>query len=304
MPVASLALSRLIYAEPGVPPVRADREHTLVLPDGRRLGAAEFGPRARVPIVYLHGFLGSRLEPGIGKAIRVNTIGVDRPGYGRSDLQPQPSLAAFGRDVRAELDALGVERCVVVGASTGAPYALAAAAALGRRVARLVLLAGVGGPEVLQRAGGGVDVIVRFARRGLLRRWFRFARRSGLDRALLGLGIASEAGPLARHGLSPAAVHERMLQSLRCGSGPSLPGAEADARLLIRPWDLDTTPLTADTLIRHGGDDPVVPVDHARWYADRLPGARLELVPGEHHLSLCFASVPLVERLAREAAET
>ena len=306
---ASLALSRLIYAEPGVPPVRADREHTLALPDGRRLGAAEFGPRERVPIVYLHGFLGSRLEPSVGGPLTVNTIGVDRPGYGRSDLQPAPSLAAFGRDVRAGLDALGIERCVVVGASTGAPYALAAAVALGRRAIRLVLLAGVGGPDVLRRAGGGAEVIVRLAGRelgrgGLLRRWFRFARRSGLDRTLLGLGIASEAGPLARHGLSPAAVHERMLQSLRCGSEPSLPGPEADARLLTRPWDLDPAPLTADTLVRHGGDDPVVPVDHARWYADRLPGARLELVPGEHHLSLCFASVPLVERLAREAAET
>src|SRR5919202_762895 len=86
------------------------------------------GARAPVPVVYLHGFLGSRLEPGVADGLTVNAIGLDRPGYGRSDLQPEPSLAAFGRDVRAGLDALGVERCVVVGASTGAPYALAVAA--------------------------------------------------------------------------------------------------------------------------------------------------------------------------------
>src|SRR3954454_19909125 len=69
---ASLALSRLIYAEPGVPPSRADREHTLALPAGRRLGGAELGPRERVPIVYLHGFLCSRLEPGVAGPLTVN----------------------------------------------------------------------------------------------------------------------------------------------------------------------------------------------------------------------------------------
>src|SRR3954447_22395542 len=123
---ASLALSRLIYAEPGVPPVRADREHTLALPDGRRLGAAEFGPQERVPIVYLHGFLGSRLEPGVAGPPTVNTIGFDRPGYGRSDLQPEPSLAAFGRDGRGGVDGVRLQRLGLGGPSERAPYALAA----------------------------------------------------------------------------------------------------------------------------------------------------------------------------------
>ena len=301
------ALSRgLVFAERRIAPIRPDREHTVVLPDGRRLGAAEFGERAAVPIVYLHGFLGSRLEPGAAEGRSRNIIGLDRPAYGRSDPQPAPSLAAFGRDARDGLDRLGVGRCLVVGVSAGAPYALAAALALGpERAPRLVLIGGVGGPDVLTAAGGGAEVIVRFARRGfgrglLLRPWFRFARRTGLDRTLLGLGVAAEAGPLARHGHGMVLVHERLLQSLRAGSGAALPGPTADAFLLTRPWDIDPGALAAEALVLHGTDDPVVPPDHAAWYGERLPRSRVEFLPGEHHLSACFANVPTIQRIARE----
>jgi pimeloyl-ACP methyl ester carboxylesterase len=296
---------RLVFAERRVPPIRPDREHSVALPDGRRLGAAEFGRRSGVPIVYLHGLFGSRIEPGAIERRFVNIIGLDRPGYGGTDLQPRRSLAAFGRDVRAGLDALGIGRCVVVGASSGAPFAIAAAAALGPRALRLVLVAGVGGPEVLMRAGGAAEVIVRLAGEGwgggrLLRNGFRLARSTGLDRTLLGTAVRDEAASLARHGLSAAFVHERLLQSMRMGNGRLMRGAVADARLLTRPWDVDPGTLATETLVLHGDDDPAVPVEHAAWYAGRMPRARVEIVPGERHLSLCFGSTDRVQHLARE----
>jgi hypothetical protein len=42
---------RLVFSQPKVAPIRPDREHEVTLPDGRRLGAAEFGPRAALPLV-------------------------------------------------------------------------------------------------------------------------------------------------------------------------------------------------------------------------------------------------------------
>ncbi len=300
-------LSRLVFAERGVAPIHADREQTLILPDGRRLGVAEFGERAAVPIIYLHGFLGSRLEPGAADGRTASIVAFDRPGYGRSDLQTVPSLAAFGRDIAAGLDLLGIERCVLVGASAGAPYAIASALALGPRVARLVLVAGIGGPDVLLGAGGTARVIVRLAGQELgggrlLHGWFRLARWSGLDRTLLGIAISTEFGPLARLGIETATVHERLLQSMRTGSDHWLRGVVADARLLTRPWDLDLAGLAPRTFVMHGTADPAVPAAHARWYAAHLPEPQVELLPGERHLSLCFASVGNVERIAREAA--
>jgi pimeloyl-ACP methyl ester carboxylesterase len=211
--------------------------------------------------------------------------------------------------VRDGLDRLGVERCVLAGVSAGAPYAVAAALALGSRVPRLVLVAGVGGPDVLLRTRGAADVIVRLAaerwgRGRLLHGWFRLARRTGLDRTLLGLAVASELRSLARHGLTGTFVHERLLQSLRTGNDRWLRGVAADARLLTRPWDVDPAALQTDTLVLHGTDDPAVPVEHAHWYAARLPRARLEIVPGERHLSLCFASTDAIQRIVQELATT
>lgn len=301
-------LPRFVLQERRVAPIRPDREHAIPLPDGRRMGAAEFGRRSTVPIVYLHGLLGSRLEPGAIDHRFVNIIGLDRPGYGDSDLQPAPSLTAFGRDVRDALDTLGIGRCVLVGASCGAPYAVAAATALGPRALRLVLVAGVGGPEVLMRAGGAAEIIVRLAAEGwgrgrLLRGGFRLARSTGIDRTLLGVAVRGEAASLARHGLAPAFVHERLLQSLRAGNGRRLPGVMADARLLTRPWDVDPGAVGAEALVLHGTDDPAVPVEHAAWYAARMPGARVEIRPGERHLSLCFSSTDAVQRIAQGLAE-
>ncbi len=302
----AVALSRLIFAERRVTPIRADRERTLVLPDGRRLGVAEFGERAAVPIVYLHGFLGSRLEPAAADGRTSSIIAFDRPGYGRTDLQPAPSLAAFGRDIATGLDLLGIERCVLVGASAGAPYAVAAALALGPRAAKLILAAGIAGPEVLLQAGGAARVIVRLAGQALAGRclhgWFRFVRWSGLDRTLLGIAISTEYASLARLGIETATVHERLLQSLRTGSDHWLRGLVADARLLTRPWDLDLASLAPGTLVIHGTADPAVPAAHAEWYAAHLPAAQIELVTGQRHLSLCFGSVATIERIAREAA--
>ena len=174
------------------------------------------------------------------------------------------------------------------------------------RAPRLVLAGGIGGPDVLASAGGGARVIVRLAKRErfgrgrLLHRWFGFARRTGLDRALLGVAIEAEAAALARHGLSAALIHERMLQSLRTGNGPAMRGIVADARLLTLPWDVDPEALAVEATVLHGEEDPVVPADHARWYAARLPRARLALRPDDRHLSLCFASVPEVRRIAME----
>ena len=93
---------------------------------------AEFGSRSALPVIYLHGFIGSRLEPGAVEIEDTNIISFDRPGYGRTDLQRLPSLRAWGADVAEALVQLGVADCILVGVSTGAPYALAVAAGSGQ----------------------------------------------------------------------------------------------------------------------------------------------------------------------------
>jgi pimeloyl-ACP methyl ester carboxylesterase len=106
---------------------------TLTLPDGRRLSHAQFGDPHGVPVVYCHGFPGSRLEArqtdAFGRRLGVRVIAFDRPGYGGSDYQRGRQLTDWPADVAAALDLLGIGRFALLGISGGAPYALAAASA-------------------------------------------------------------------------------------------------------------------------------------------------------------------------------
>jgi pimeloyl-ACP methyl ester carboxylesterase len=280
-------------------------DRVVQLPNGSRIGVAEFGERARMPIVYCHGFLGSRLEPGAVGRLRANIIAVDRPAYGHTDGQILPSLARWGADLRAALDLMGVERCVMVGASAGAPFALAAAAALGPRVSKVVLAGGVAGHEVVGTAGGTALVLALIGRHGspaarVLQPLLRLAVSRGFDQALVRLAVASERRALERQGLVPQVLRRRLLQSLRTGHGLTRGGAMADARVLARPWDIDLAHVQSEVLVLHGADDPVVPPSHAHWYWAHLPHATLDIVPGELHFSLCFRSAKLIQDTARQ----
>jgi pimeloyl-ACP methyl ester carboxylesterase len=292
----------------GRPPVTLIRPETdlvVRLRDGRRLGVAEFGIRSALPVLYFHGFIGSRLEPGAAELYDTNIIAFDRPGYGRSDLQRLPSLRTWGADVAEALVQLGVGQCMVVGVSTGAPYALAVAAALGPRVQRVILAGGIAGPEVLETAGGTALVLSLLGRRGsrtgrFLHRLANFALATRLDRRLMAMVVASEREALERQGLSLDVLHARLLHSFRTGNRRGLRGALADARLVAQPWDFSVADVKTEVELLHGADDPVVPPAHAHWYAAHLPRARLQMVPGELHLSMCFRSTGRIQEACQE----
>src|SRR5437867_1680089 len=62
------------------------RSRTVVLPDGRRLGYAEWGDARGRPLLFFHGTPSSRLglewaEDAAG-ARRVRVLSIDRPGHG------------------------------------------------------------------------------------------------------------------------------------------------------------------------------------------------------------------------------
>lgn len=108
-------------------------EHgTITVSDRRTVGFADYGSRGHTPVLWCHGGPGNRLEPSqvAGDAARagLRLIGIDRPGYGRSTAQPGRTIGGWAADALAVLDRLGIDECVVLGASTGGAYALALAA--------------------------------------------------------------------------------------------------------------------------------------------------------------------------------
>jgi len=93
------------------------------LHDGRTLGYEEFGDPGGFPVLNCHGGLLCRLdvEPvaGVAAELGVRIVSPDRPGVGRSDRHPGASTADFAADAEELLDALGAERCAVMGWSAG-----------------------------------------------------------------------------------------------------------------------------------------------------------------------------------------
>lgn len=116
------------------------------------------GPEGRPPIVFLHGFAGSR-ETWVGQQIaletRRRTIAFDLPGHGAALDWPEIGHAGVSaRAVIASLAGLGIDRFHLVGHSMGGATAVIVAQKLAemRRVASLTLLAPGGfGHEINQR---------------------------------------------------------------------------------------------------------------------------------------------------------
>ena len=127
-------------------------DRTIRLRDGRRLGYAEWGDRGGWPLLYFHGWPGSRLEARLGdEAARtkgVRLIAVDRPGMGLSDYEPGRTLVDWPDDVLELAAALALERFAVLGISGGGPYAAVCAWKLAGQLKRAGIVSCLAPPDV------------------------------------------------------------------------------------------------------------------------------------------------------------
>jgi pimeloyl-ACP methyl ester carboxylesterase len=111
------------------------------------------GSAAGTPLLLLHQTPRSvdefaEVMPLLARERRV--IALDTPGYGCSDRVPgRPTVAAYAAAAVQALDALGIERVIVVGHHTGAVIAVEMAAGFAQRVERVVL----SGPVYTDAAG-------------------------------------------------------------------------------------------------------------------------------------------------------
>jgi pimeloyl-ACP methyl ester carboxylesterase len=104
-----------------------------------------------VPIVHIHGFAisGAYLMPTARVLARrwVNVV-PDLPGYGHSERRDHVlGIPALAGALLAVLDALDIERAVLVGNSMGCPIGLEVAHEAPERVHRLVLVSPAGGVQ-------------------------------------------------------------------------------------------------------------------------------------------------------------
>lgn len=93
-------------------PLGDDTSATITLPDGRKLGYAQFGCEQGPTIICLHGLPGSRFDfarsDGPARAAGARIIAVDRPGFGLSSPHAGATLLSYVTDIHNLTDALGL----------------------------------------------------------------------------------------------------------------------------------------------------------------------------------------------------
>ena len=182
------------------------------------------------------------------------------------------TLADMADDGVGLLDALGIERAHIVGASMGGMIAQHVAARHPDRCLSLTTVFSTTGNPKLPPA------------------------RPEAMKALITRPDSTEEGVLVEHGMMLARtigspgypapedrLRERTLASVRRRFYPEGPTrhlsaivADGDRRAMLRD-------IAVPTLVLHGEDDPLVPCEGGRDTAASIPGARLKTIPGWGH---------------------
>jgi pimeloyl-ACP methyl ester carboxylesterase len=248
------------------------------------------------PILLIMGLGGSgrmwwRLEPHLARTHRV--LMIDNRGTGDSDRVRGPlSMADMAADAVSVLDAAGVDRAHVMGASMGGMVAQHVGLDHRERVRSLVL--------ACTTAGGPAGVpnwrlLASAAMRPLLRPRQSFA--------IVAPALYSER---ARRE-SP----DRVAEDLERRSADATPSATLYAQMAAiarhdtreRLGELAGLP----TLVLHGDEDSLVPAERARALAEGIPGARLVELPGCGHVMTTDreeeVAAAVLEHLERSAAD-
>ena len=210
-------------------------------------------------IVLLHGGLGSgddfalQIPVLVASAHRVITL--DTRGHGRSTLGTTAlSYHAMGEDVVAVLDALHIDRAVLVGWSDGGTTALDVAVSHPTRVAGLAILdanadsSGLIPHRASSPASATFDAYAARAKS----EFARLSPATGTSTRWAALHRALRPVWAAQGGLSAASLHA----------------------------------LAIPTAIIAGAHDEIIRQDHFATLAKRIPGAKLVIIAGASHFAL------------------
>lgn len=224
-------------------------QHGHVEHDGARLWCATFG--AGAPVILLHGGLGhsgnwGHQVPALVAAGYRTTV-IDSRGHGRSTRDTQPyTYERMAADVRAVMDAIGIERAACIGWSDGACIALTLAMQTPERVSGVFFFGCNMDPSGAKP----------FQPTPVIDRCFHRHRQD----------YAALSATPGNFDAFVAAVTEMM---------QTQPNATAQALAAIR------VPVT----IAHSEHDEFIRPEHAQYLAATIPGARLMQLPGVSHFA-------------------
>ncbi|MFZ0634767.1 MAG: alpha/beta fold hydrolase [Candidatus Acidiferrales bacterium] len=205
-----------------------------------------------------------RSRPALAKLYR--TVAFDNRGVGQSDAPAGVySIALMASDAAALLDAAGVERAHVFGVSMGGMIAQEFALQYPKRVRSLILgCTASGGTHAVKAEPEALQIL----------------RRQGMSPSELSEAIMPFIYDAAT---SRSLIDEDM--AIRMKWYPTLQGYTGQIQGILG-WEAYSRidQITAPTLVIHGETDRLIPAANARLIANRIPGAKLVLIPHASHI--------------------
>ncbi len=291
-------------------------EGSIVLRDGRQLGYAEYGPSTGFPVLWFHGTPGARrqISPSAREAaneLDVRIVAIERPGIGASTPYLYGRVRDIAADVKELSDGLEIDQFAVAGLSGGGPYALACAHEMPNRVVAVAILGGIAPAVGNDRAKGGPTELVRMLS-PIFARTYRpmGAMMKGLIRVLT--PYADQAIDLFARFMPPGdqlvfadkAVREMFADDLVIGSRKNMQALFLDAVVFGRHWGFELRDIDVPVHMWYGDADNIVPLEHGKFMAERIPNAMLRVRRDEGHLGGLGASHEVLSAVLGTLAET
>ena len=202
-------------------------------------------------------------------ASRYRTLALDNRGIGQSDVPQGPyPIALMASDAAAVLDAAGIESAHLFGVSMGGMIAQEFALQYPKRVLSLILgCTAAGGPTAVRAEPEAIQMLMR--------------------REKMSPEQAAEAAVPFIY--DPTTARARIDEDLAIRR-PWFPTPEGYASQLqgILAWEAYSrlSGIDAPTLVIHGESDRLVPPGNGKLIAQRIPGAKLVMIPHASHLFL------------------
>lgn len=221
------------------------------------------------PLLLIEGltypsYMWHRTRPILAE--RYRTVALDNRGVGQSDVpEGVYPLATMAADAAAVLDAAGVERAHVFGVSMGGMIAQEFALNYPHRVRSLIL--GCTSPGGLEAINPEAEVVQILLRQGQTPEQAR--------EAII---------PFIYDAKTPRTLIDEDM-AIRMKWYPSAQGYAGQLQGVFAWGSYDRLPqITVPTLLIHGETDRLIPPANSELIADRIPGAKLVLVPNASHI--------------------
>lgn len=257
------------------------------------LGYDEYGNPHGKPVIFMHGFPGSRLDwqmldpDDAAGELNARIISVDRPGMGLSDFQRGREILDWPDDVTELANALKVDQFAVLAISGGGPYGETCAFKLPQRLTGTAIVCGMGPREAPGSTEGGSWTLP--GKPSLLRK---------LILTMLAQTVRSRPERMEPQFLEALSEPDRELleaqpallqrsidswrEAFRSGTG----GVQHDAALYTRPWGFQLQDIPVEVHLWHGENDNNVPGSVGHYVAGAIPNCQATFFEDEGHFSL------------------